>query len=186
MTKSWRAFNFTYLIVYPADKEAEVLALLGPDADETANWQNAARKASDEIYALTGIDQYFAWFNRGSSLVQLQDYAGGSAAYDEAFAVYPSIPEAERPWRMLWYQTGPYFAYFYSGRYWDVLSLAETTLAAMQSDKNLEESYYWRGMAKAALGDTTGAVADYQSSVKYHEGFTPALFQLNQLGAGTQ
>ena len=186
MTKSWRSFNFTYLIIYSADKEAEVLALLGPDADETTNWQNAARKASDEINALTGIDQYFAWFNRGSSLVQLQDYAGGATSYDEAFAVYPSIPEAERPWRMLWYQTGPYFAYFYSGRYWDVLSLAETTLSAMQSDKNLEESYYWRGMAKAALGDTTGAVADYQASVKYHEGFAPALFQLNQLGAGSQ
>jgi tetratricopeptide (TPR) repeat protein len=86
---------------------------------------------------------------------------------------------------MLWYQTGPYFAYFYTGRYYDVLNLADTTLNAMQSDKNLEESYYWRGMAKAALGDTSGAISDYQTSLQYHPGFEPALFQLRQLGVNT-
>ena len=146
------------------------------------NFQRAAQKASDEIYALTGIDQYFAWYNRGTNLVQLQDYAGAAQAYDQAFAVYPSIPENERPWRMLWYQTGPYFAYFYSGRYYDVLNLATTTLDAMQSDKNLEESYYWRAMAKAALGDSTGAIQDYRTSLQYHPGFSPALYQLKVLG----
>jgi hypothetical protein len=70
MVSSWRAFNYTYIIIYPPDKEAEVMALLGPDAGETANYQNAALKASTEIYGLTGVDQYFAWFNRGSSLVK--------------------------------------------------------------------------------------------------------------------
>lgn len=180
--RSWRAFNYTYLVIYDPEKEAEVLEILGPDADETANAQRAAQKASDEIFALTGIDQYFAWFNRGSSLVELQDYAGAAAAYDEAFLLYPSIPEKDRPWRMLWYQTGPYFAYFYSGRYYDVLSLAENTLATLQSEKNLEESYYWRAMAKAALGDTSGAVEDYRLSLQYHEDFPPALYQLQLLG----
>ena len=37
MIRNWRAFNYTYLIVYPPEKEAEVMALLGPDADETSN-----------------------------------------------------------------------------------------------------------------------------------------------------
>ena len=46
MVRNWRAFNYTYLVIYSADKEAEVLALLGPDADETANYQNAALKAA--------------------------------------------------------------------------------------------------------------------------------------------
>jgi hypothetical protein len=178
----WRAFNYTYIIIYPPDKEAEVMDLLGPDADETANYRNAALKASNEIYGLSGIDQYFAWFNRGTNLMELQDYAGAAAAYDEAFAVYPTIPEADRPWRMLWYQTGPYFAYFYSGRYYDTLYLADGTLNAMQSDRNLEESYYWRGMAKAALGDTPGAIQDFRSSLQYHPGFEPALYQLRSLG----
>jgi tetratricopeptide (TPR) repeat protein len=83
---------------------------------------------------------------------------------------------------MLWYQTGPYKAYFYSGRYWDVLNLANSTLDAMQSDKNLEETYYWRGMAKAALGDTSGAIEDYRTAIQYHKGFEPAIYQLGQLG----
>jgi hypothetical protein len=178
----WRAFNYTYIIIYPADKEAEVMDLLGSDADETTNYQNAALKASNEIYGLAGIDQYFAWFNRGTNLMELQDYAGASAAYDEAFAVYPTIPEADRPWRMLWYQTGPYFAYFYSGRYYDTLYLADGTLNAMQGDRNLEESYYWRAMAKAALGDAPGAIQDFRTSLQYHPGFEPALYQLRLLG----
>ena len=182
MIKGWRAFNYVYMIIFPPEKEGEVMALLGPDADETTNYQNAALKASNEVYGLAGIDQYFAWFNRGSSLVSLQDYAGAAVAYDESFAVYPTIPESERPWRMMWYQTGPYFAYFYSQRYYDVLYLADGTLNAMQGDQNLEESYYWRAMAKAALGDTSGAIADYRTSLQYHPGFGPAIYQLQLLG----
>ncbi len=103
-------------------------------------------------------------------------------AYDEAFKIYPNIPEAERPWRMLWYQTGPYFAYYGVGRYYDLLYLADGTLNAMQSDKNLEESYYWRGMARAALGDSAAAIEDFQLSLKYHPGFEPAIYQLKLLG----
>jgi tetratricopeptide (TPR) repeat protein len=84
---------------------------------------------------------------------------------------------------MLWYQTGPYSAYFYYQRYWDVLNLAETTLSQMQSDKNLEETYFWRGMAKVQLGDTAGAIEDFRLALKYHPGFEPAITQLNLLGA---
>jgi hypothetical protein len=82
MIDGWRAFNYTYLIIYPAEKEAEVTALLGADADETANFQNAALLASNEVYGLAGIDQYFAWFNRGTNLVKLR-FAGASPL-DEA------------------------------------------------------------------------------------------------------
>lgn len=182
MITGWRAFNYTYLIIFPAEKEPEVLTLLGPDADEITNYQNAALKASNEIYGLAGIDQYFAWFNRGTNLVKLQDYAGASAAFDEAFKVYPTIPENERPWRMLWYQTGPYFAYYHAQRYYDLLYLADGTLSAMQGEQNLEESYYWRAMARAALGETAAAIEDFELSLKYHPGFPPALQQLQVLG----
>ena len=75
-----------------------------------------------------------------------------------------------------------YFAYFYSQRYWDVLNLADATLDAMQSDRNLEESYFWRAKAKAALGDTAGAIEDYRTSLKFHPGFGPALYELGLLG----
>jgi len=177
----WRAFNFTYLVVYPAEREPEVLAVLGLQADQGYDIESAAQKASDEIFSLSGRDQYFAWFNRGTNLVALQDYLGAADAYDQAFALYPSIPEEERPWRMMWYQTGPYWAYFYSGRYQDVIELASTTLDNM-SEPILEESYYWRALAQEALGDLPAAIQDLQTSLKYHPEFEPALTQLERLG----
>lgn len=181
LESQWRAFNYTYLVIFPPDLETDVLDLLGIHADENANFHAAAQKASNEIYSLSGREQYFAWFNRGTSLVRLQDFGGAAQAYDQAFALYPSIPTNERPWRMLWYQTGPYFAYFYSGRYYDVINLATTTLDAM-SEPVLEESYYWRALAREALGDLDGAIRDFRSSLEHHPGFGPSLEQLRRLG----
>jgi tetratricopeptide (TPR) repeat protein len=177
----WRAFNFTYLLVYPPEREADVLAILGLQADEAGNAGHALQIASEEIYSLIGRDQFFAWFNRGTNLVAMQDYMGAAASYDEAFALYAALPEEARPWRMMWYQTGPYWAYYYTGRYTDVLNLATATLDAM-SEPVLEESYYWSALAREALGDVPGAIEDLQTSLKYHPGFAPSLGQLARLG----
>jgi hypothetical protein len=181
LESNWRSFNFTFLVPYPPEREEELLALLGGLADEQAAVQAAAQRASDEIYALTGRDQFFAWFNRGSSLVSLQDYAGAAAAYDEAFRLQATLDPETRPWRMLWYQTGPYWAYQYSGRSYDVISLATSTLTVM-SEPVLEESYYWRGLARNTVGDVTGAIEDWRTAVQAHPGFEPALAQLQAAG----
>lgn len=180
----WRAFNFTYLVVFPTEREADVAALLGSQMDEANNEQFAAQKAKDEISTLTGRGRYFAWFNRGSSLVALHDYMGAAEAFDQAFAIYSSIPQKSRPWRMMWYQTGPYQAYYYTGRYQDVIDLATETLKNM-SEPVLEESYYWRALAKDAIGDREGAFDDLQRSLKYHPRFEPSLSTLQQLTAST-
>ncbi len=177
----WRAFNFTYLVVYPSENKDEVMQILGSQADKEFNFRYAAQKASDEIYILNGRDQFFSWFNRGANLVSLQDFTGAGSAYDEAFALYPDIPEKERPWCMMWYQTGPYWAYYYSGRYQDVIELASTTLDSM-SESVLEESYYWRALAREALGDNEGAIKDLRSALKVHPGFEPSLTRLQQMG----
>ncbi len=181
----WQAFNYTYLVIYPGDRQAEVMSLLGPHADEAANSQAAAQKASDEVSASLGREQFFAWFNRGSNLVRLQDYAGAALAFDEAYAVDAQLAVSDpehRAWRMLWYQTGPYFAYFFTGRYGDVISLATQTLVN-SSEPTLEESWYWRARARAAIGDSAGAVDDLRTSLQYHEGFTPSLELMQALGA---
>ena len=134
-----------------------MLALLGPDADETANYQNAALKAANEIYGLGGIDQYFAWFNRGTNLVALAGLRRRMPpAYDEAFKIYPTIPETERPWRMLWYQTGPYWAYFYSSATMirSTWRMARSTpCKATKTWKRATTGAAWPG---PALGDTAG------------------------------
>lgn len=182
--EGWRSFNYTYVMIYPADREAEVMAILGEQADETVNYQYAAQKASDEIFALADTNKFFAWYNRGTNLKELQDYAGAAEAYDQAFAIYNTLPEDKsvRPYRILWYQTGPYFAYFYTGRYYDVLNLSTTAIEAALDEPALEESFYWRAMAKNALGDTAGATADFRESLKYHPDFQPTIYQLNLLG----
>lgn len=182
--KGWRSFNYAYVLIYTRDLEPRLFTLLGQQLDETANYQYAAQKASDEIFALDSVDRFFAWFNRGSSLKELQDYAGAAAAYDEAFTIYNSLPEDKsvRPYRILWYQTGPYFAYFYTGRYYDVLNLSTTAINAALDEPAIEESFYWRGMAKNALGDVPGAIEDFHQSLKYHPNFEPTLYQLNLMG----
>jgi hypothetical protein len=178
----WQAFNYVFVVIYPPEREAEAAAVLGPWWDEAESYRLAAQKASEEVFASNGRAQAFAWFNRGTSLVRLQDYAGAAQAYDEYFKLYATLGEDERPWRMLWYQTSPYFAYFYSQRYYDVLNLATTTLEYI-NEPAIEESYYWRGKARAALGDSSGAVADFRESLKWHEAFAPSLFELETLGA---
>ncbi len=182
MDRYWRHFNYTYLVIYPPDREAELLDILGPAADEEANYRAAAQRASDEIFSSTGRPRFFAWFNRGTNLAALQDYAGAAAAYDEAFALYASLDPDERPWRLFWYQTGPYRAYFYAGRYGDVIRLATQTLSNM-SEPVLEESYFWRGLARQAVGDVEGAIQDWRQAVAYHPDWQPALSQLQQVGA---
>jgi tetratricopeptide (TPR) repeat protein len=177
----WRAFNYTFIVVYPPEREQALFAVLGPLADEETSYRVAAQKASDEIYATTDRDQFFAWFNRGSSLVLLRDYEGAAQAYDAAFKLYATLDPSTRPWRMLWYQTGPYFAYYYSGRYLDVLNLTTQTLSNM-SEPILEESYYWRALARQALGDTAGAIDDLRTSLTYHAGFAPSVAELQAMG----
>jgi hypothetical protein len=178
---NWRAFNYIYLVVYPPEREAEVQAILGADWDQTTSYQNAAQRASTEIAKLTGRDQFFAWYNRGTSLAGLNDYLGAAAAYDEAFKIYPTIPDKKLPRRMVWYQTGPYFAYFYTGRYQDVINLASVTLQ-WSTEPAIEETWIWRSRARAALGDTAGAADDARQALKWHPGFGPAVDELAQLG----
>jgi len=45
----------------------------------------------------------------------------------------------------------------------------------------LEESFYWRGLAREALGDTKGAIKDLGSALKVHPDFEPAQMKLEQL-----
>lgn len=181
--QGWRSFNFLFLVVYPRQHESEVLALLGDWAD--AGWANrhALELALLETATLTGAEQYFAWYNLGTSYVNLQDYASAAQAYDQAFLAYAQLPDdGLRPFRMVWYQTGPYFAYYYAGRYQDVIALANTTFATIQERLVLEESLYWRGMAKVALGDIAGAETDFRKSLEIHPDFQPTLEAMRNLG----
>ncbi|MBN2117795.1 MAG: C39 family peptidase [Anaerolineales bacterium] len=182
--EGWRAFNYVFIVVYPVEKENQVLTLLGPYADEQWASQHALSVAQTEARSLTDIDRFFAWFNVGTSHVGLFQYVDAAIAYDYAFGIYAdlNVNDSVRPYRMMWYQTGPYKAYYYTNRFADVINLADTTLNDTIAEPVLEESLYWRGRAYYMAGKTDLAVKDYREALKIHPKWIPATQALQDLG----
>ncbi len=182
--EGWRAFDYVFTVVYPNDKESQVMAVLGPLADEEQAARHALEVAQSEAQTLSDIDQFFAWFNVGTSHVALLQYVDAATAYDYAFNLYANlnVEDSVRPYRMMWYQTGPYKAYYYSNRFADVINLANTTLNDTIAEPVLEKSLYWRGMAEYMAGKTDLAVKDYRDALKIHPSWIPATQALQDLG----
>jgi len=182
--EGWRSFNYLFVVVFPVERQTEVLALLGDLANAEDAALHALEVARVESKSLTGINRYFAWFNVGTSHITLRQYVDAAMAYDQAFTVYANLgnDNATRPYRMMWYQTGPYWAYYYSGRYADVINLANTTLKDTISEPVLEESLLWRGRAYYMAGDTQSAINDYRAALKVHSQWAPAVQALQDLG----
>ncbi len=74
--------------------------------------------------------------------------------------------------------------YYHTGRYQDVITLANTTLANVEKPI-LEETYYWRGMAYEALGDREAAVQDLQRAAQLNPNSTDAAVQLQRMGVAS-
>jgi hypothetical protein len=172
MNTFWQHFNYTFFVVYPPEEETVIHQLLGPILlDPLAMWQNAAEQAQRDI-AQNG-DNAFAWFNLGSSLIQLGQLTGEPAFSDNAAAAYDQARTLGLPWRMLWYQFGPYEAYLANGRTDDIFTLTEAMFGS-SGGQNVEETYYYRGQAKLALGDTAGATADFQTALQLNPNYIAA------------
>lgn len=176
----WRVFNRLYMVVYTPERWDALAAILGPDLEDAAMYQRALDVARSEVeaqpaqcvaYADCADWVTFSWFNVGSALNSLGRHHEAAAAYDKA-------RQLGLHYRMLWYQFGPYESYYAVGRYDDVITLADVTL---ETASNLEESYYWRGMARMAQGDVVGARSDFKRALRYHEGWAPALEALANL-----
>jgi len=181
--EGWRSFNYVFVVVYPTSRNADVMSLLGSYADESWATKRALETATAESQSLSGIDQFFAWFNIGTSHVELQEYVDAASAYDQAFKVYANLnaDNTTRPYRMMWYQTGPYKAYFYTQRYQDVITLANTTLQTI-AEPVLEETLLWRGRAEFQIGQTQSAIDDYRAALRVHPKWGPAIQALADLG----
>jgi len=181
---NWRAFNYVFIIVFPADKQAELDQILGPWADQFWAAQHALDISNQEIASqnLSGNDLFFAMFNKVTSLVNLQnpDYGPAASAYDSANAFYNDTlmvsDDKPIPYRIMWYQTSPYYAYYFSGRYQDVINLADSNLKTIEKGgRELEESFFWRSRAEYAVGEYDKAYADMNHALYYHPNFQPAL-----------
>ena len=167
----WKVFNNMAVIVWRPEQRPFVMEMIGDLSDAAKMHERALAKAQSDIAA--NPQDKFAWFNAGSSLHALGRDAEAVQAYDTAFAL-------QLPWRMMWYQFGPYGAYYAAGRHEHVIDLANATLKRV---KNLEESYYWRGRSQAALGNANAARADFQQALVFNPNFAPAQAALNALAA---
>jgi hypothetical protein len=168
----WRHFNRTYIIVHRPDQAQTVAAILGADMDDTAMYTGALARAQAE--AAAHPKDAFAWFNIGSSLVGLGRYEEAAAAYDQARIL-------GLPWRMLWYQFGPFEAYYRVGRYDDVLALAQANLRVTPY---VEETFYYRGLVYQAQGDLNAARENFQLALRYNPNFQRASAALAALPPG--
>lgn len=179
----WRDFNYLYLVIFPPEREAELLAILGADADPMENARRTLAKAEAEIPHLSGRNLFFALFNRGHSLLDLGQVQAAAEAFDTAFIVYEQLDRAQRPWRILWYRQEAFTAYYEAGLYQSTIDLTNAALATVRRGR-LEESYYWRGRAHAALGNHEAALRDLSLAVSLRAGFTEAEEALRNLQSG--
>jgi len=169
--RTWQHFNRLYIVLYDQGRENELRQILGPQADLTYNAEHALEVARQE--AAADAANPFAWFNMGTSYVMLGRYEEAAAAYDQARNAGPGLP-----WRMLWYQFGPFEAYYEVGRYDDVLALVQANLG---TTPYVEETYYWTGMVYLARGQTDAARAQFNQALQHNRNFTPAQDALVQM-----
>lgn len=166
----WMHFNNTYIVLYKFEREQELLTLLGTNADPTQNALNALELNRQR--ALNNPNDAFAWFNMGSNYVALASV--DPAAYTYAETAFDQARSLGLPWRMLWYQFGPYEAYLAVGRYQDVIELARLQLQESGTSQYIEETYYYAGRAREGLGEPDRALANYQQALFLDPNFTPA------------
>jgi tetratricopeptide (TPR) repeat protein len=168
----WQAFNRVFIVVYQPEREAELFRLLGELADQERAAEIAFETAQAEARA--NPQNAFAWFNMGSALVELNRYQEASTAYDQAMNL-------GLPWRMLWYQFGPYRAYYEVGRYQDVLNYVANSLST-DGGQYVEETYYWQGRALVQLGRNNEAINSFQRALNQNRFFADARQAITALG----
>lgn len=164
--KLWKVFGRTYLAIYDESRAPAVTDVLGADLEETAMWQRALVANLAETQA--DPKDAFAWFNVGTDYVALGEFKAAAEAYDMARRM-------KLPWRMLWYQFGPFRAYYEAGRHKEVISLADATIKTAVHD---EELFFWKGLSQKALGDLAGATASFQQAVKLRPSYLDAQNEL--------
>ncbi len=168
----WQGFNRNYIVIYPAERELELQAQLGPDWIEATNRRNAAETARQE--ASQDPDNPFTWFNLGTSLVSL-------GLYDEAVVAYSKAFELNMPYRMMWYQFGPYEALLQTGRLDDVLDLANDTLSTSVGGRYVEETYYYKGRVYEIQGDYAAAAEQYTLALNINSNYSQAQIALRRV-----
>ena len=79
---SWRAFNYTFYVVYPPEEEQVVFDIVGEELlDEQRMWQKTIEVANRDIAA--NPEDPFAWFNLGTAYTELGRLNGQQVDYQQ-------------------------------------------------------------------------------------------------------
>lgn len=155
----WRHFARTFIVVYPPEQESALLDLLGDYADPLYGYEVVLERA--RAAAIEDENDKWAWFNQGTAYTALGEYENATLAYDQALRL-------NLPFRTLWYQFGPFEAYYMAGEYANVLALADVNLA---NTPYVEETYFWKAVVYLAQKDHAAAVDQWRLIVQHNSHF---------------
>lgn len=169
MVRSWKAFNYVYMVLYPGEDAGKVATLLGDAWSAATAYQSAAANALQQTKA--NPTDLYAWFNLGSSYVGLGQYESAWLAFNEARKI--GLPQ-----RMLRYQFGPLEAAYATGRAQD---LQELVNYALKTTPNSEEALFWQGKLYLMEKQPAFARKSFLEALSARPGYTLAQTALNSL-----
>jgi hypothetical protein len=170
LDRNWQQFNRTFIVIYRQEDESRVASILGDRSDLALAAEYALEVAQTEARA--NPQNGFAWFNMGTAYTRL-------ARYDEAALAYDQARRIGLPFRMSWYQFGPFEAYYNVQRYDEVLSLANVTIN--DSRGYVEEAFFWQGQALAAQGENRDAASAFRQALALNPSYAAAQTALDRL-----
>lgn len=170
---NWQPFNRSFIVLYRPGQEARLRQILGELASPLGAAEVALERARTEARA--DSQDAFAWFNMGTSLARLGRHAEAAAAFDQARRV------GTLPWRMTWYQFGPFESYFHAGRLEDVLALVRVNMG--NGARFVEETWYWQGRVLQQRGDVQGARNAFARALQLNRSYETARTALAALQA---
>lgn len=167
--KIWKPFNYEYLVLVPPEKIDIARAIIGRDIDPTAAWQNAIRRAEQEL--AENPNDVPARLNLSVSLY----YAGN---YEQSVIEFEKIRTRLAP-RILWYRIEPIQSHFELGNAKDVFAITDAIL----NNKNLafSELYIMRGKLYLKDGKKALAKSEFEKAVLYNKNLKAAWAALNSV-----
>ena len=165
----WQPFSYDYMIVYTADLEEKVMAILGEEWDEQTSWQNTLERAQKE----SGLnpENIYPIFNVSVASYQLGDYRASVEAFERV--------ETRLPRRMLWYQIEPIRAYQKLGNYDRVFEIIQRLLDG--GNRAFSELYLIRGEIYLEKGDKQKARQEFEQALLYNKNLKTSQDALNGL-----
>ncbi|MCU0481428.1 MAG: C39 family peptidase [Anaerolineae bacterium] len=171
LMERWRQLNYSYMVLYEPNQEAQVQSLMGEVQWDKAQNIVALYDRINNIDLIAKPNDAFNHFNLGTALARL-------GRYEEAVVAYDKAREIGLPFRMMWYQFDIFETYLQVNRPQDVQTLAWRVIG---DAPGVEEMYYYLALAYIATDDMPRAISNLEQAIWYNRNFTQAAELLAQL-----